>query len=131
MPRVRANGHVRLSLTFVAARRAPARRAAVATSPSIRQLAALELGAHVKLIDFAGRSPAEKQGLLSQLVIPRPIAMITTVDEEGVLNVAPFSYFMPVSGEPPLVALPIAARHEASPPAKATWRTMGARSGRS
>lgn len=81
------------------------------------------------IIDFADRNPGQKQGLLSQLVIPRPIAMITTIAPDGVLNVAPFSYFMPVSGEPPLVALTIGARHDAEPSAKDTWRNIQANEG--
>ena len=58
----------------------------------------------MKTLTFDGRSPMQKQGMLSQLVIPRPIAMVTTIDPDGRLNVAPFSYFMPVCGEPPLIA---------------------------
>jgi flavin reductase (DIM6/NTAB) family NADH-FMN oxidoreductase RutF len=56
------------------------------------------------VIELAGRTPAQKQGLLSQLVVPRPIAMITSLDSTGGLNLAPFSYFMPVCGEPPTIA---------------------------
>ena len=78
----------------------------------------------MKVIDMSGRTPAQKQGLLSQLVVPRPIAMITTVDKAGLLNVAPFSYYMPVSGEPPLIAVTIGARQEASPSPKDTWRNI-------
>jgi len=48
------------------------------------------------VINLDGLSPAQKQGMLSQLVVPRPIAMISTTDVDGNLNVAPFSYFMPV-----------------------------------
>ncbi len=83
----------------------------------------------MKVVDFSTMTPAQKQGLLSQLVVPRPIAMITTIDERGVLNVAPFSYYMPVSGDPPLIAVTIGARHEASPAPKDTWRNIQASSG--
>ena len=36
-----------------------------------------------------------------QLVTPRPIAWVSTVSEEGVANLAPFSYFNAVGSTPP------------------------------
>ncbi len=57
------------------------------------------------------QQPADKcQGMLSQLVAPRPIAMISTVDADGVVNVAPFSYYMPVTGQPMLLAVTMGLR---------------------
>lgn len=38
--------------------------------------------------------------LLSGLVSPRPIALITTVNEEGKVNAAPFSFFSPIGTSP-------------------------------
>lgn len=38
--------------------------------------------------------------LIMQIVIPRPIALISTIDEIGNPNLAPFSYFQVVSGSP-------------------------------
>lgn len=76
------------------------------------------------VIDMRGRTPAQKQGLLSQLVVPRPIAMVTTLDLTGVVNVAPFSYYMPVSGEPPIVAVTVGARREATAEPKDTWTNL-------
>jgi flavin reductase (DIM6/NTAB) family NADH-FMN oxidoreductase RutF len=78
----------------------------------------------VSVIDLDGRTPAQKQGLLSQLVVPRPIAMITTLDQQGTVNVAPFSYYMPISGEPPLVAVTVGAVREASAEPKDTWLNL-------
>ncbi|UOQ48223.1 flavin reductase family protein [Gracilibacillus caseinilyticus] len=40
-------------------------------------------------------------------IIPRPIAFVTSLSEEGILNGAPFSYFNIVSSNPPLVSLSI------------------------
>ncbi len=37
------------------------------------------------------------------LVVPRPIGWISTVDPDGVVNLAPYSYFNAVSSEPPIV----------------------------
>lgn len=78
----------------------------------------------IHVIDFSTRTPAQKQGLLSQLVVPRPIAMITTTDEAGGLNVAPFSYYMPISGEPPLVAVTVGTTREGTEEPKDTWLNL-------
>lgn len=53
---------------------------------------------------------AKSQGMLSALVGPRPIAMISTYDEQGQPNVAPFSYYMPVTGRPMLLAVTMGLR---------------------
>jgi flavin reductase (DIM6/NTAB) family NADH-FMN oxidoreductase RutF len=60
--------------------------------------------------------------MLSSLIVPRPIAMISTVDEDGTVNVAPYSYFMPVTGQPPLLAVTMGGRRESDPTPKDTWR---------
>lgn len=44
--------------------------------------------------------------LMSNTIFPRPIAWIATEGEMGV-NLAPFSYFIPVSSEPPCVMVSI------------------------
>jgi flavin reductase (DIM6/NTAB) family NADH-FMN oxidoreductase RutF len=74
------------------------------------------------VFDPDGHPPAKCQGMLSSLVVPRPIAMISTVGDDGIVNVAPFSYFMPVTGQPPLVAVTMGGRRESSPAPKDTWR---------
>ena len=48
--------------------------------------------------------------LLISSVVPRPIALVSTVDEDNVQNVAPFSMFMGVSSNPPMLAISIASR---------------------
>jgi flavin reductase (DIM6/NTAB) family NADH-FMN oxidoreductase RutF len=40
-------------------------------------------------------------------IIPRPIAFVTTLSENGVLNAAPFSFFNIVSSTPPMVSVSI------------------------
>jgi len=37
------------------------------------------------------------------LLAPRPVAWISTVDETGTDNIAPYSFFSPISVEPPVV----------------------------
>lgn len=77
-----------------------------------------------QVVDLAGRTPAQKQGLLSHLIIPRPIAMITTVSADGTVNVAPYSYYMPVCGEPPTIAITIGTLREATDGPKDTWANI-------
>ena len=42
--------------------------------------------------------------LLIGSVVPRPIAWVSSVDAAGVRNLAPFSYFMAITHDPPTVA---------------------------
>lgn len=74
------------------------------------------------VFDPDGQPPAKCQGMLSSLIVPRPIAMITTAGEDGTINVAPYSYFMPVTGSPPLLAVTMGGRRESAPSPKDTWR---------
>jgi len=39
-----------------------------------------------------------------RILAPRPVVLVSTHDEKGVSNAAPFSFVMPASTEPPLVA---------------------------
>lgn len=57
--------------------------------------------------DFAKLAPAERYKLLGGLVVPRPIALVTTQDANGRVNAAPFSFFNVLAEEPPLVVLGI------------------------
>ena len=51
--------------------------------------------------------------ILTSLVIPRPIAWISTVDGAGRVNLAPFSSFMGVFG-PPMLVVTLARRKDGS-----------------
>ena len=51
-------------------------------------------------------SPRQHYALMTSIVVPRPIAWIGTRGPKGD-NLAPFSYFMGVSSDPPLVAVSI------------------------
>src|SRR5262245_55271323 len=44
------------------------------------------------------------------MVVPRPIAFISTVGPEGRNNAAPFSYFVPITSRPPLIGISINRR---------------------
>ena len=50
-------------------------------------------------------SPAKRYFLMVSSIIPRPIAWIGTVNEEGSDNLAPFSFFNGVCATPPIVSL--------------------------
>ena len=48
--------------------------------------------------------------IMRNLVIPRPIALVSTVNETGLANVAPFSFFGVVSAHPPVIGISIGSR---------------------
>ncbi len=73
------------------------------------------------VFDPRDHPPDRAQGLLSSVIVPRPIAMITTRNLDGTVNVAPFSYFMPVTGHPPLIAVTMGGRQERADQPKDTW----------
>lgn len=47
--------------------------------------------------------PSVLYKLLTGIIIPRPIGWISTIDSNGINNLAPFSYFNMVSSDPPCV----------------------------
>ena len=51
-------------------------------------------------IDPSQHSAPDNYKLLTNLVVPRPIAWVTSQNAEGVVNLAPFSFFNAVSGNP-------------------------------
>ena len=61
----------------------------------------------MRSIDPTSISERENYKFLIGSIIPRPIAFVTTLSEEGVLNGAPFSYFNIVSSNPPMISLSI------------------------
>ncbi len=67
-------------------------------------------------------SKQDRYKLLSGIVIPRPIALVTTLDANGVVNAAPFSFFNVFSEDPPLVALGL--QHKPDRSSKDTTRNI-------
>lgn len=57
--------------------------------------------------DLAQITAADANKLLVSTVVPRPIALATTIDRTGRVNAAPFSFFNAVSSIPPVVVLGI------------------------
>jgi len=60
--------------------------------------------------DLSTLTDHNRYKLLISLVIPRPIALVTTVGPTGVVNAAPFSFFNIFSEAPPLAVLGLQAR---------------------
>jgi len=58
-------------------------------------------------IDPARQSERDNYKLLVGSIIPRPIAFVTTLSEQGVLNAAPYSYFTIVTANPPMIAVSV------------------------
>jgi flavin reductase (DIM6/NTAB) family NADH-FMN oxidoreductase RutF len=59
-------------------------------------------------------SPSRNYFLLTSLLVPRPIAWITSRSPAGVVNVAPFSFYGGISGNPPILGLGISRRADGS-----------------
>ena len=51
----------------------------------------------------ADHSPGDIYKLMVGSIVPRPIALVSTVDANNVRNLAPFSYFTACSADPPVV----------------------------
>jgi len=66
----------------------------------------------------------ERYKLLCGLVVPRPVALVTSLSEDGVVNAAPFSFFNVFSEEPAVAVLGLNARPEGG--AKDTKRNIEA-----
>jgi flavin reductase (DIM6/NTAB) family NADH-FMN oxidoreductase RutF len=58
-------------------------------------------------IDPAYLDPETAYRLITGIVVPRPIAWVTSLSATGVLNLAPFSAFMFVSPKPPMLAISV------------------------
>jgi flavin reductase (DIM6/NTAB) family NADH-FMN oxidoreductase RutF len=55
------------------------------------------------IIDVADADVLRVYRALTDLVVPRPIAWVTTVDRTGIVNLAPFSFFNAFGANPPIV----------------------------
>ncbi len=66
------------------------------------------------ILDYKEVDDLNRYKIMSGTVIPRPIAWIVTEDN-GVLNCAPFSYFIPISSNPALVLVAIGQKDDGTP----------------
>ncbi len=53
--------------------------------------------------------------ILASLVTPRPIALVTTLSEDGCVNAAPFSFFNLLGADPPICAFAPGDRDDGTP----------------
>jgi len=58
-------------------------------------------------IDFDAITEYQRYKLMASLIVPRPIALVTTLGVDGTVNAAPFSMFNMLGEEPPIVMLSI------------------------
>lgn len=73
-------------------------------------------------IDLLSLPRPQRYKVMVSLVVPRPIALISTLGASGVLNAAPFSYFNLLGEDPPILVFSADAR--ASGAAKDTVRNI-------
>jgi flavin reductase (DIM6/NTAB) family NADH-FMN oxidoreductase RutF len=66
-------------------------------------------------IDPAQHTDADNYKLLTNLVVPRPIAWVTSLSQSGVINLAPFSFFNAVGSDPLYVVVSIGFRDSGAP----------------
>src|SRR3981189_3315131 len=66
-------------------------------------------------ISFRELDPRDRYKLLCGVVVPRPIALVTTLDESGKVNAAPFSFFNVFSEDPQFVVLGLQHKADLSP----------------
>lgn len=58
-------------------------------------------------IDFETLTSHQRYKLMVSLIVPRPIALVTTLGPTGVVNAAPFSLFNMLGEDPPIVMLSV------------------------
>jgi flavin reductase (DIM6/NTAB) family NADH-FMN oxidoreductase RutF len=66
-------------------------------------------------IEASSLPTREAYQLMIDLVSPRPIAWVSTVDVEGRRNLAPFSYYQAVCSHPPMIVLSISWHSDGTP----------------
>ncbi len=62
------------------------------------------------ILDPESLSPSAMYRHMIGIILPRPIAFVSTVGSDGAFNVAPFSYFNAITNRPPLVGISINLR---------------------
>ena len=64
-------------------------------------------GSGMTEVDFEQISSYQRYKLMASLIVPRPIALVTTLGANGVANAAPFSMFNMVGEDPPILMISI------------------------
>lgn len=66
------------------------------------------------LIDLTSMPPAQAYFIMTQSVIPRPVAWVLSENDAGDYNLAPFSYFNAVSSDPPIIIFSVGTQDDGS-----------------
>ena len=66
-------------------------------------------------VRFAEIAADRRYKILCSLIIPRPIALVTSISEDGLVNAAPYSFFNVFGDTPPFIALGLHLRPEKTP----------------
>ncbi len=70
---------------------------------------------HSMELDLLEKHAERAYPILASLVTPRPIALVSTLSPDGVVNIAPFSFFNVLGAEPPIVAIAPGDRDDGTP----------------
>ena len=84
------------------------------SQPQLRRAANGRVKGSQLEIDIEALAARDRYKLMAGLIVPRPIALVTTVSAGGVMNAAPFSMFNMLGEDPPLVLLSINRRDDES-----------------
>lgn len=66
-------------------------------------------------LDLEGQLAERAYPILASLVVPRPIALVTTLSPDGKVNAAPFSFFNVLGADPPILAVAPGHRDDGTP----------------
>jgi len=58
-------------------------------------------------VDFESITAYQRYKLMASLIVPRPIALVTTQNAAGVVNAAPFSMFNMLGEDPPILMISV------------------------
>ena len=78
------------------------------------------------IIDLSKLRSADVHGIMTQTIIPRPIAWVLSDNGNGTWNFAPFSFFTGICSDPPLVMISVGRRPYGAK--KDTWVNIEERS---
>ena len=67
------------------------------------------------ILDIEGEYQDRAYQIVSSLVTPRPIALVTTIGPDGVVNAAPFSLFNVMGSDPPIAYVTPGRRPDGTP----------------
>src|ERR1043165_279125 len=62
------------------------------------------------ILDLNSLTPPQRQNWLQHAIAPRPVCFASTIDNDGNVNLSPFSFFNLFSSNPPIVIFSPARR---------------------